>query len=172
MPISPVVEIRGLAVHCREVLVRFAARLRELKHVNQTLESQAKKLRKSKAYWEHMACHDPLTGLRNRLYFADALDRLIMEQYGSRMSVGVIFMDLDDFKFINDCYGHAAGDELLKQVAERLRQAVNKGSICRLGGDEFVVLVPSTDPAELERLSQQIVSALQRPFPVHSQSCT
>jgi diguanylate cyclase (GGDEF)-like protein len=90
---------------------------------------------------EHEATHDPLTGLPNRLLF-----RRLAEQDAARAArqgsrVGIVYLDLDGFKHINDTFGHAAGDELLVRVAERLRGSIRAGdSVARLGGDEFALL--------------------------------
>lgn len=162
-------EFRGLADHLGAAWRRQQSVLQHLEQTNQSLEYQMKELEHRKEYWEHMACHDPLTGLCNRLYFFNMLEKYMREQYGSGESVGVIYMDLDNFKQMNDQYGHAAGDELLRQVAGRICSAVEKGSVCRLGGDEFVVLVPSTRSAEVESLSGQLVQALQQPFSINGQ---
>jgi diguanylate cyclase len=110
---------------------------------------------------KHQATHDPLTGLPNRREFHAQLDRLT--RGGQRPAI--LFCDLDRFKAVNDRYGHAGGDELLSQVAQRLRDNVRTEDIvCRYGGDEFVILLPDIAPPELERTGQRIDLVLSQPF--------
>ncbi len=91
---------------------------------------------------ERQANHDMLTGLPNRILLADRIEQGIGRAARLGYYLGVVFIDLDNFKFINDSLGHSAGDELLKEVASRLRQCVrNSDTVARLGGDEFVLLL-------------------------------
>jgi diguanylate cyclase (GGDEF)-like protein/PAS domain S-box-containing protein len=90
----------------------------------------------------HMAHHDSLTGLPNRTLLEDRIQQAILQAQRSGHSVMVAFVDLDNFKFINDCLGHAIGDELLKAIAKRIRQNLRQtDTIVRLGGDEFVIVL-------------------------------
>src|SRR6201994_992813 len=94
----------------------------------------------------HQAYHDPLTSLANRALFTDKVKDAIAEHRGE---VAVLFIDLDDFKTINDSLGHAAGDELLVSVASRLRSCLRpEDVVARLGGDEFAVMVEDGHDAE------------------------
>jgi diguanylate cyclase (GGDEF)-like protein/PAS domain S-box-containing protein len=99
----------------------------------------------------HQALHDPLTKLANRTRFADRLEHALLRAGRTRQSVAVLFMDLDNFKAVNDSLGHAAGDALLTAVAERVQGCLRPGdTVARLGGDEFAILledVTSTDDA-------------------------
>lgn len=91
------------------------------------------------------AHHDARTGLVNRAGFVGRLDAAVDPEGPNAGSVSLMFIDLDDFKHVNDDLGHAAGDELLRQVADRLRAAARSSDVvCRLGGDEFAVLVGSS----------------------------
>jgi diguanylate cyclase (GGDEF)-like protein len=90
----------------------------------------------------HDALHDPLTGLANRVLFADHVERALASRRRGRTKVALLFLDLDDFKVINDTLGHRAGDRLLIEVARRLTEATRDGDIAaRQGGDEFTVLL-------------------------------
>ncbi|HFS85294.1 MAG TPA: GGDEF domain-containing protein, partial [Epsilonproteobacteria bacterium] len=90
----------------------------------------------------HHATHDPLTGLSNRLLLNDRLHHAIDHAKRFEKHIGLIFCDLDNFKPINDTYGHTIGDEILKRVSHSLRSILrSEDTICRFGGDEFVILV-------------------------------
>ncbi|MEK6228358.1 MAG: EAL domain-containing protein [Actinomycetota bacterium] len=119
----------------------------------------------------HRANHDPLTGLPNRDQFRSRLDDAITHAQGSRRSLAVLYVDLDDFKLVNDSFGHAAGDELLAAIGERLRGASRAGDIVgRDGGDEFLVLMadlPESPPQATraaEDAAARVRRALQQPL--------
>lgn len=113
----------------------------------------------------HRATHDPLTGLANRELFLDQLDRALA--FGTRYNrkTGLLFVDLDGFKGINDTLGHATGDILLKAVASRLLECVRRSdAVARLGGDEFVVLLPDvTSRRDVAFVRDTILQCLQEP---------
>lgn len=113
-----------------------------------------------------LAHHDPLTGLANRLLLHERLDRAIGEAGGREGKLVVLALDLDRFKVVNDTYGHAAGDQLLRQVAERLGELVGPDdTVSRLGGDEFVILWRGTAARDgVEPLARRIVRSLVTPF--------
>ncbi|MGX6607537.1 putative bifunctional diguanylate cyclase/phosphodiesterase [Micromonosporaceae bacterium Da 78-11] len=116
----------------------------------------------------HQALHDGLTGLPNRKLFLDRLDHAVTRARATGETVGVLFLDLDGFKRINDSLGHAAGDLLLRTAAERLTGVLRApDTIARLGGDEFAVLLENADRATVDRLVQGCLDALARPFVVH-----
>ena len=110
---------------------------------------------------QHLAHHDPLTGLPNRLLFDDRLKNAIEQATRNDQRCLLLFLDLDGFKVINDTLGHAAGDELLRMVGDRLR-SVLRGSdtIARLGGDEFVILTANINPEYAARLAQKVLDQL------------
>jgi diguanylate cyclase (GGDEF)-like protein/PAS domain S-box-containing protein len=113
-----------------------------------------------------LAHRDPLTGLPNRRLFEDRLEIALAQAHRYRHRVALIFVDLDRFKQVNDGFGHAAGDELLRGVAERLGASVREGdTVARLGGDEFTLLLPGIHYAEdLAAISGKLVESLRKPF--------
>jgi len=113
------------------------------------------------------ATHDALTGLPNRALFLGRLQSVVdrMKRH-SQEAAAVLFIDIDDFKVVNDCYGHATGDLLIKEVSNRLRASMRSdGTIARMGGDEFTMLVEDvTDPSDAIRVAERIQSSFTRPF--------
>jgi diguanylate cyclase (GGDEF)-like protein/PAS domain S-box-containing protein len=113
----------------------------------------------------HQALHDPLTGLPNRVLFVDRLSHALVRRARATNGLAVLFVDLDDFKDVNDGLGHAVGDRLLQLVASRLRGVLRaEDSACRLGGDEFAFLLEDASPARAERVAERILAALAAPF--------
>jgi Amt family ammonium transporter len=118
---------------------------------------------------QHDAMHDTLTGLPNRALFLDRLNQAFSRRSRSRgRNCGVLFLDLDRFKEVNDTLGHAAGDALLIGVAERLRAALRpQDTAARLGGDEFAVLVENIlSSADIENMAARVLHAMEREFVV------
>ena len=112
----------------------------------------------------HQAFHDPLTGLANRLLFRDRLEHAAALRQRDGSELTVLFLDLDDFKLVNDKLGHAAGDALLVGVAERLRACLRQGdTVARLGGDEFAVLLEDESGLQ-DQLAARIVDAMEVDF--------
>jgi diguanylate cyclase (GGDEF)-like protein/PAS domain S-box-containing protein len=114
----------------------------------------------------HRAFHDSLTGLANRVLFHDRLQQALGRAARNGTMVGVLFIDLDDFKVINDTMGHACGDELLVAASQRLTAELAAGdTAARLGGDEFAALVEDArDPREVEAVAQRVVGAFGKPY--------
>jgi diguanylate cyclase (GGDEF)-like protein len=111
-----------------------------------------------------LAINDPLTGLLNRICFVENLEKAIAQAARNNSSIGVIFLDLDGFKAVNDLYGHHVGDELLSGVGERILGLTRAAdSAARFGGDEFVLLVQN-DGDGVEALARRLVDAMRRPF--------
>jgi diguanylate cyclase (GGDEF)-like protein/PAS domain S-box-containing protein len=115
---------------------------------------------------KHRAFHDALTGLPNRVLFQDRIARGLAQSRCAGLTTGVLFVDLDDFKVVNDTMGHGVGDELLVAAGARLSAAVRDSDMtARLGGDEFALLVEHVaDPAAVEAFADRIVQAFSDPF--------
>jgi diguanylate cyclase (GGDEF)-like protein/PAS domain S-box-containing protein len=124
--------------------------------------SDITKLKESQEKLDHLAHHDPLTGLPNRLLFHDRLQHAMVRAARAGTQLAVIFIDLDRFKNVNDTLGHHVGDELLKQVAQTLSGCLRDGdTLARLGGDEFIVLLEDVDG---ERGARMVAEKLMRLF--------
>jgi len=120
---------------------------------------------------EYLAYHDGLTGLPNRSMFSKVLNQSISEAHRYERRLAVAFLDLDRFKQINDTLGHEAGDQLLKEVAVRLKGCVRSSdTVARLGGDEFVVLLPELEDEKYAAIvAQKILAAVAKPFSLMGQ---
>jgi diguanylate cyclase (GGDEF)-like protein len=153
-----------LAEHALVVLLvlRQYLTLRRNAELNAELSSRQREL-------DHQANHDVLTGLANRKKFKDRLDHALELHTRDQRPVALMFLDLDDFKIVNDTLGHTVGDQLLVRIADRLRGAVRVAdTVARLGGDEFAVLLESGDDAM--RCAERIREALREPFFLVSQT--
>jgi diguanylate cyclase (GGDEF)-like protein/PAS domain S-box-containing protein len=124
---------------------------------------------------ERLAFHDPLTGLPNRILFHEHLDVALARAQRAGCGVAVLYVDLDDFKLVNDSFGHNAGDELLCEVAARLKGSTRASDVvARQGGDEFLILIADVETTEsgdvvdvgdvARRVAEQVRTALQRPL--------
>lgn len=113
----------------------------------------------------HLALHDTLTQLPNRILLNDRLEHAVAKAARKNSRFALFFMDLDGFKAINDVYGHHVGDELLIQVAARITDSVRQeDTVARLGGDEFVVLIESGEPEESATLAQRLIEGISKPY--------
>ena len=124
--------------------------------------------RRSEVKIEYMAHHDALTDLANRVLLNERLEQALGQRIHLKQLVAVHHLDLDQFKAVNDTFGHPAGDKLLKIVAERLRALVREtDTVARMGGDEFVVVqAPIADPGEATALAQRIIASMSEPFEI------
>jgi diguanylate cyclase (GGDEF)-like protein len=156
-PTSPLGRI-GMLVLVALLMARQYLTLRQNVRLAARVSAREQELR-------HQAFHDRLTGLANRALFSDRLEHAVHLHARDGRPVAVLFLDLDDFKSVNDSLGHAAGDQLLVRVAERVQGAVRTGdTVARLGGDEFGVLLESGD--DPGQAAARIAAALRAPFPV------
>jgi diguanylate cyclase (GGDEF)-like protein/PAS domain S-box-containing protein len=115
----------------------------------------------------HLARYDELTGLPNRTHFREQIDRALMLSRRDGTSCAVMFIDLDQFKQVNDTLGHPCGDQLLCMVAARLRQITRDSDIiARFGGDEFVLLQTNVEPSDVASLADRVVERLSQPYDV------
>jgi diguanylate cyclase (GGDEF)-like protein/PAS domain S-box-containing protein len=136
----------------------------ELLHLIAQVEDITER-KEQEARLTHQALHDPLTGLPNRVLFADRV-RVVASRRDSG-SFGVIYIDLDTFKPINDTFGHSAGDAVLVEVARRLESRLREGdTLARLGGDEFAVLCDDTDEAEARLVAERVIEEFAKPFSI------
>ena len=123
-------------------------------------------LREKKEFIQHMAYHDTLTGLPNRLLLNDRVTQALEYSQRHKQMLSICFLDLDGFKAINDTFGHDTGDLLLKQVSERLTACVRKSdTVARMGGDEFVIMLQDIrEPGDAEITAGKILKELARTF--------
>jgi len=118
----------------------------------------------------HLAHHDALTGLPNRTLLLDRINQAIAQAQRLELHVAVLYIDLDNFKEVNDSLGHAAGDQLLREVARRLKGCIRQSdSVARQGGDEFIVLLQNLDRrTDAEPMAKEILNALSHPIEIGS----
>uniref|UniRef100_UPI0025E1D288 putative bifunctional diguanylate cyclase/phosphodiesterase n=1 Tax=uncultured Thiodictyon sp. TaxID=1846217 RepID=UPI0025E1D288 len=154
---SPLLDLTGAVLGVIESSRDITAHL----HLTARLQQRERQL-------EHLAEHDPLTGLPNRLLFADRLHQALRHAHREQHKVALLFVDLDRFKSINDGLGHPTGDLILQEAARRMRALVREGdTVARVGGDEFtVVLGALTQGADAGLIAHKLVAAFQEPFEV------
>jgi len=118
------------------------------------------------------ANHDPLTGLPNRAVFEDRLEQVLTNNRRNQQKAGVLFLDLDKFKPVNDTYGHAVGDKLLIEISKRIQEIIRKeDTLARVGGDEFTIIFRSIAKAkDAGILAQKIIDVVSMPFEIDGNS--
>lgn len=160
-PKSMMFEFETLSHNFQILIKEWKEKYRASQKVNEELQEKKKLLEHSQQKMEYMAHYDDLTELPNRRQFNKRLNQLIHEE----TRFGLLFIDLDRFKYINDNYGHDVGDQVLMQVAGRLEEAVERGESFRLSGDEFTVIIsPLEEKREMEFVSQLIRKQFEAPF--------
>ena len=132
------------------------------------------RLKKQEAQLAYQANYDPVTHLPNRVLAMDRINRAIVSAERNRYQIAVMFVDLDQFKRINDTFGHSCGDELLVRAAERLQQTVrNSDTVARFGGDEFVILLDElTDNLAVEKVAEKVLRAFAAPVSIDEHQLT
>jgi len=123
---------------------------------------------------EHMALHDSLTNLPNRNLFEELCSNALAKARRQKSMLGVMFIDLNKFKSVNDTFGHAVGDILLQSVAKRLQDCIRESdTVARMGGDEFaIILTDVTVPEDVSGTAQRIVNEMSRPFSFNEHDLT
>jgi len=151
---------------------RVADRTKDLVEANAQLRIEMEQREQSQATMVHLAHHDALTGLGNRMLFHKQLSDAVAQRQAHGGDLAVLFIDLDGFKAINDTLGHWAGDTLLKHLSSRLRNVLREGDqIGRLGGDEFAILQFGKDqPNEASALAARLIEVINTPFSFDKQT--
>jgi len=161
---------RAIRLANEQLEQRVQSRTAELAEVNSRLRTEMEERSKIEQEMRHMAHFDALTGLPNRNLLNDRIDQALEMARRKLLSVGILFIDLDHFKTINDTLGHQVGDQLLTQVAARMTEVLRStDTLGRLGGDEFLLLAPDVeDSHSLETLAAKLVEALVQPFNIQT----
>ncbi|MDO8291183.1 MAG: EAL domain-containing protein [Parvibaculum sp.] len=167
----------GLAASIRTYLWRTVAGSLLILLVTGTLGRMSSQLHRTRArvleeqleharQVEYLAFHDSLTGLPNRSFFAKLLRQRIIDSRRGKKKFAVMFLDIDKFKIINDTLGHDSGDQLLKEVAQRIRAALRESDVvARMGGDEFTIILPETgEDAQLVDASRRILNLVRNSY--------
>lgn len=151
---------------------RVADRTKDLVQANQQLRSEMEQREKSQAKIVHLAHHDALTGLGNRLLFHKELSDAVAHRQRHGGDLAVLFMDLDGFKTVNDTLGHGTGDVVLKHLASRVQNILREGDkIGRLGGDEFAIIQLGNEQ-QATALATRLIELIKIPFSVDNQRLT
>lgn len=117
-----------------------------------------------------LSYYDELTGLANRRLFKERIEQIINLSHRTKQSMALLFLDLDRFKVVNDSLGHAVGDEVLRETAERLKRQVRDSDIsARMGGDEFTLILPDTDEKAAENVAKKVIESLLKPYVFNGQ---
>jgi diguanylate cyclase (GGDEF)-like protein len=163
--VDGLVSLQALVATVALTLLALAAALSERERVTQALRATTRARDRAESALRQLALRDPLTGLANRDLLADRITQGLARAQRSGGSCGVVFIDLDRFKALNDAFGHARGDELLRRIAPRIARAVRPSdTVARFGGDEFVVVCDTLDGEEtLRTVAARVLAAVAEP---------
>ena len=166
--------LNELNEHKEQLEEKIRARTSELENTLSSLQIEIDKSKELQQQLSFLAFHDNLTGLYNRQYFIDQLEILSSKSKREKVCATLAFTDLDGFKAINDTYGHACGDHVLKITAQRLRECFRRHDIIsRFGGDEFVILINSEISAQdLRKVLERVIHLISSPITYQEQSLT
>lgn len=144
----------------------------EGQYVNQLVVRDVTEKKHYEEQLKYFAYHDPLTGLTNRRYFTKEMKKVVEEARRNNGMFGVMFIDMDDFKKVNDTLGHEVGDQLLIKFADRLKKNVREGDVlCRIGGDEFLFLIKNIRGKQtLVEIATRLQKTFQVPYQIEDQS--
>jgi diguanylate cyclase (GGDEF)-like protein len=118
--------------------------------------------------YKHLAFHDALTGVPNRRLFIELVEKTLQECRSNGKTGSIMYLDLDEFKVINDTFGHDVGDIVLTEFTKRVRGCLRRvDTLARMGGDEFTILLPHTDKMSAERIAKRILQTFHDPFHIH-----
>ena len=164
--IPEIVELKRALATSQQQLKAAQQQIETLTDSNACLRQKLIRIAKKYAQALHFANHDELTGLANRSLLVDRLKQAMAQSDRQHNQVALLFIDLDKFKSVNDRLGHAAGDKLLQQVAERLAACIRYGdTACRYGGDEFVIMLPEINGQEnAAAVTEKIRARLAAPY--------
>ena len=157
--VSELDEIGRLSQRFNELLKRVEIWQTEMNHELENAQQTSEQL-------TQLALYDNLTGLPNRLYFRQLLSQMVSYSRQHNQLMALLFIDLDNFKFVNDHYGHEAGDQLLILVSRRLNEVLrNEDKLCRLGGDEFALLLPGQQSIDsTKQLTNRLLEQIRKPL--------
>ncbi len=146
----------------------------DLRFALSSLEVENLRVNQSKQEYQRIAHYDYLTGLPNRIIAVDRFNQAIFHSHLNAEKVAVLFVDLDNFKTVNDSLGHTIGDKLLQEIARRLLSSVRDiDTVCRLGGDEFLILLDGIhDDTSVNRISSHILSCISKPIVIEEHNLT
>lgn len=161
---------KKLAKAHNELEIKVEERTSELSQANEELENEINMRIFMEEKIKSLAYYDHLTGLPNKRLFNDRLTQCILNAFRSKKYLGVLFLDLDSFKRVNDTMGHAKGDELLKMVSKRLTNTLRESdTVCRVGGDEFLILIHDSEYQHyIREVSEKILDIFKGPFTIDS----
>jgi diguanylate cyclase (GGDEF)-like protein len=154
-------QVQSRVAKCEEELSAVNVQLREEIKERRDLESELSESQRAEEEARHRSLHDQLTGLPNRALLRDRLEHALAQAKRHSKALSLLFIDLDDFKTVNDSHGHDIGDKVLQAVAERLQSVVRaEDTVARHGGDEFVCVVLDVEENHVENIARKIRDAI------------